>query len=79
MVMKKRVADKMLQAVLADPGLQKFGGLAPADVDGLSVDAAVVSENAVVHAVGVIIERIGDECSEREVYNEVNEYLKNNI
>lgn len=77
--MKKRVADKMLQAVLADPGLQKFGELTLAEVDGLSVDAAVVSENTVVHAVGVIIERIGDESSVREVYNEVNEYLKNSI
>ncbi len=42
----------MLQAVLADPGLQKFGEYSPADVDGLSVDGAVVSENAVIHAVG---------------------------
>jgi hypothetical protein len=79
MVMKKRVADKMLQAVLADPALQKFGGYAPAEVDGLSVEGAVVSDNTVVHAVGVIIERIGDDASSREVYNEVNEYLKNNI
>ena len=79
MVMKKRVADKMLQAVLADPGLQKFGGFTSAEVEGLSVDAAMVSENAVVHSVGVIIERIADESSVREVYNEVNEYLKNNI
>lgn len=77
--MKKRVADKMLQAVLSDLELQKFGGYAPADVDGLSVDDAVVSENAVVHAVGVIIDRIDDGASEREVYNEVNEFLKNNI
>jgi len=79
MVMKRRVADKMLQAVLSDPGLQKFGEITSADVDGLTVDAAVVSENAVIHAVGVIIERIDDEASEREVYNEVNEYLKKNI
>lgn len=69
----------MLQAVLADPGLQKFGEYSPADVDGLSVDGAVVSENAVIHAVGVIIDRIGDDASSREVYNEVNEFLKNNI
>lgn len=77
--MKKRVADKMLQAVLGDLELQKFGGYAPAEVDGLSVDDAVISENPVVHAVGVIIERIDDGASKREVYNEVNEYLKNNI
>ena len=51
----------MLQAVLGDLELQKFGGYAPADVDGLSVDDAVISENAVVHAVGVIIDRIDDE------------------
>ena len=77
--MKKRVADKMLQAVLGDLALQKFGGYAPADVDGLSVDDAVISENAVVHAVGLIIDRIDDGASVREVYNEVNEFLKNNI
>ena len=79
MVMKKKVADKMLQAVLGDLDLQKFGGYDLEEVDGISIDDAVVSANAVIHAVGVIIERIDDGANQREVYNEVNEYLKNNI
>ena len=79
MVMKKKVADKMLQAVLGDLDLQKFGGYDLEEVDGISIDDAVVSGNAVIHAVGVIIERIDDGANQREVYNEVNEYLKNNI
>jgi len=79
MVMKKKVADKMLQAVLGDLDLQKFGGYDLEEVDGISIDDAVVSDNAVIHAVGVIIERIDDGANQREVYNEVNEYLKNNI
>ena len=79
MVMKKKVADKMLQAVLGDLDLQKFGGYDLEEVDGISIDDAVVSDNAVIHAFGVIIERIDDGANQREVYNEVNEYLKNNI
>ena len=79
MPMKTRVADKMLRAVLSDPELQKFGDYELSDVSELTVDDAVISENHTIHAVGVIIERINDKASAREVYNEVSDYLKNNI
>lgn len=79
MATRTKVADKMLQAVLADTGLQKFGEYELSDINDLTVEDALISENHTVHAVGVIIERINEKASMREVYNEVSEYLKNNI
>jgi len=79
MATRSKVADKMLQAVLADPSLQRFGEYELSEIKDMTVDEAVVSNNHTIHAVGVIIERINENASMREVYNEVSEYLKNNI
>ena len=75
--MNRRTADKMLQAVLADAGLQKYGEYGPAY--NLTIDAALCSDNLVVRAVALIIERSKEKYTDKEIYNEVNDYLKNNI
>jgi len=69
----------MLQAVLSDPSLREFGDYELSSVSGLTVDEAIVSENCAIRAVGVIIDRINEGASNREIYNEVSDYLKNNI
>ena len=47
--------DKMLEAVLTDPDLMKFGDYNPAEVT--SIYQAIDSDNVVVSAVAQIIKR----------------------
>lgn len=79
MARKSTVANKMLAAVLIEPGLQKFGEYDSSEIADMTVDDAIRSDNPTIHAVGVIISRLGDGATVKEVYNEVSEYLKNNI
>lgn len=79
MAKKTTIANKMLVAVLMDSALQKFGEYELSEVNEMTVDDAIRSENPTIHAVGVIINSIGDGATNKEVYNEVSEYLKNNI
>lgn len=66
--------DKVLQAVLSDERLINHGDYNPADFDTIS--EALVSDNAVVCAVAKIIDGNERKLSEKEIYNEVSNYLK---
>lgn len=69
--------DKMLEAVLTDPDLMKFGEYNPASVS--SIYQAIDSDNIVVSTVAQIIKRSSEQATEREIYKEVTEYLKRNV
>ena len=69
--------DKMLEAVLTDPDLMKFGDYNPAEVT--SIYRAIDSDNIVVSAVAQIIKRSAEQATEKEIYKEVTEYLKRNV
>lgn len=69
--------DKMLEAVLTDPDLMKFGKYSPTEI--CSIYQAVSSDNYVVSTVAQIIQRASDGATEKEIYKEVTEYLKKNV
>lgn len=71
--MELRAKDKLLQAVLKEPVLCKFGEYNPDDY--LTVDDAIDSDNEVVNAVGRIIERQTSKVSDRDIYREVCNHL----
>ena len=69
--------DKMLEAVLTDEYLMKFGKYNPTDIT--SVYQAASSDNVVVSTVAQIIQRSSEGATEKEIYKEVTEYLKKNV
>lgn len=69
--------DKMLEAVLTDPDLMKFGNYSPADIQ--SIYQAVSSDNIVVSVVAQIVQKSSEGATEKEIYKEVTEYLKKNV
>lgn len=69
--------DKMLEAVLTDPDLIKYGNYDLSEIT--SIYQAVDSDNVVVSAVAQIIKRSSEQATEREIYKEVTEYLKRNV
>ena len=69
--------DKMLEAVLTDLDLMKFGKYTPSEIT--SVYQAVSSDNPVVSTVTQIIQRSSEGATEKEIYKEVTEYLKKNV
>ena len=69
--------DKMLQAVLMDERLMKFGNYTPADIGSLY--QALYSDNYIINTVAQIIKRTKDGASERELCKEINDYLKRNV
>lgn len=69
--------NRILQAVLSDENLIKFGEYNPADY--LDLNVALASENPTVNTVAKIISEVNSDSSTREIYNMVTTYLKNNI
>ncbi len=69
--------DKMLQAVLMDENLMKFGGYTPADVG--TIYQALDSDNYVINAVAQIVKRTSEGASEGELWKEINKFLKDNV
>lgn len=69
--------DKMLEAVLMNSDLMKFGEYTAAEIT--NIYQAIDSENYVVSAVAQIIKRSSENATEREIYKEVTEYLKKNV
>lgn len=69
--------DKMLEAVLTNPELMRFGGYTAQDITSLY--QAVDSDNYVIGAVARIIRGTADRATEKEIYKEVTGYLKNNV
>ncbi len=67
----------MLQAVLLNDRLMKVGGYTAADIGSLY--SALDSDNYIINTVAQIIKRVGEGASERELWKEVNDYLKRNV
>lgn len=70
-------SDKILQAVIADEQLVNFYGYNPNDYS--SISDALDSDIAVIRAIAQIINRNEQKATEREIYNEVGNFLKSNI
>lgn len=70
-------SDRMLQTVLSDEKLIAYGEYNAADYE--TIDQALNADNFVVVAVAKIINGLRRNSSENEIYNEVSNYLKNNI
>jgi hypothetical protein len=69
--------DKILQAVLKEQSLIANADYNPADFETIS--DALDSENPYVCAVAKIIDGNERNLTEKELYNEVSNYLKQNI
>ena len=67
----------MLQAVLMNDRLMKVGGYTAADIGSLY--SALDSDNYIINTVAQIIKRVGEGASDRELWKEVNDYLKRNV
>lgn len=70
-------SDKMLQIILSDSKLAEYGEYNPADYE--TIEDALISENTIVVAVAKMIQGFQRNYSEKEIYNEVSNYLKNNL
>lgn len=69
--------DKILQAVIADEQLINFYGYNPDDFR--SISDALDSDITVIQAIAQIINRNEQKVTEKEIYNEVSNYLRANI
>lgn len=77
MSMYQTNGDKILQAVIADEQLINSYDYNPDDYSSLS--DALDSDNAIIQAIARIISRNEQNATEKEIYNEVSNYLKSNI
>ena len=73
----RRNDDKMLQAVLMDERLMKYGNYTASQIG--SIYQALDSDNYIINAVAQIIKRTGEGATEKELWKEINEYLKRNV
>ena len=69
--------DKMLQAVLLNERLMKVGHYTADEIGTLY--SALDSDNYIINAVAQIIKRTSEGASERELWKEINDYLKRNV
>lgn len=69
--------DKILQAVISDEQLINFYGYNPDDFR--SISDALDSDVVVIQAIASIINRNEQKATEKEIYNEVSNFLKSNI
>lgn len=65
--------DKILQAVLADVKLAELGEYTPTGIETIS--DALDSENAIIRAVAMIIDGNENRYTQKEIYNQVSNYL----
>ena len=70
-------SDKILQAVIADEQLIKSYDYNPDDYN--TIAEALDSDVAIVQAIAQIINRVEQDATEKEIYNEVSNFLKSNI
>lgn len=73
----RRNDDKMLQAVLMDEHLMKYGNYTESQIG--SIYQALDSDNYIINAVAQIISRTSEGATEKELWKEINEYLKRNV
>ncbi len=69
--------DKMLQIVLSDQRLSDYGGYNPSDYE--TMNDALNSECATVVAVAKFIQGVQRGYTSKEIYNEIQNYLKSNL
>ena len=69
--------EKILQAVLLDDKLMEFGGYTAEDIG--NIYQAMDSDNYVISTVAQIISRTSEGATERELWKEINDYLKRNV
>ena len=69
--------NKMLQAVLLDENLMKFGDYTPSDIS--TIEQALDSDNYVINAVVEIIKDTGEGASEKELWKEIDKFLIDNV
>lgn len=69
--------DKIFKAVIEDSALISYGGYNPDDYD--SLQNALDDENVVISTVAKIIYYQLRGHSIKEIYNEVTNFLKNNV
>ena len=70
--------DKMLEAVLLDEQLMKFGKYEAYEVG--NIYQSLESDNYVINVVAQIIKRCSeDDAKESEIWREINDYLKRNV
>jgi len=69
--------DRMLQVVLNDSVLAMYGEYSPSDYE--TIEEAVASEKPIVVAVAKMIQGLQRKSNDKEIYNEVNNYLRNNL
>ncbi len=67
----------MLQAVLMDEHLMKYGNYSASQIG--SIYQALDSDNYIINAVAQIISRTSEGATEKELWKEINEYLKRNV
>lgn len=73
--MEETNKDRIMRSILSSERLAALGDYNPTDFD--TIDDALCSDNAIVKTVAMII--MGDKKTETQVYNEVSNYLINNI
>jgi hypothetical protein len=69
--------DKMLQAILLNEQLMKFGEYTADEIG--SIYQALNSNNYVINTVAQLIKRTRENASEKELWNEIFKYLKQNV
>ncbi|MGI6231621.1 MAG: hypothetical protein ACOYJF_02075 [Prevotella sp.] len=67
--------DRLLASVIENAQLVKLGNYNPSDYE--SLDDALSSDNPVVKAIAMLI--ISGNKSETQIYNEISNYLINNL
>ncbi len=70
-------ADRILKAVLDDSELTKFGNYAPYEY--ADMETALASENHIIVAVARIIQGKAESRTDKDIYKEVSNYLKERI
>ena len=73
--MEETNKDRIMRSILASERLAALGDYNPTDF--VTIEDALCSDNAIVKTVAMII--MGDKKTETQVYNEVSNYLINNI
>jgi len=73
--MEETNKDRIIKAILANERLASFGDYNPTEYE--TIDDALCSDNAIVKTVAMII--MSGKKTETQVYNEVSNYLTNNI
>jgi len=69
--------DKILQAVINDEQLIRFYDYSPDDYN--TIAEALDSDVAIIHAIAQIISCNEQKATDKEIYNEVSNFLKSNI